>query len=301
MSDDADRRPPQGRADPPLAGLPPRFSWPMRIFLGFLLLDIVFHSYVAVTPYREWCEELGIETTPAKGLPSPEKCRELEASASDTDPTPVEDRVWEAFDSAWDFFKPWPSAQTRRKMNGWPDRGKYVVCWLTTRLDFLNNLIRFDQSWPMFSPNVGTWDFYIRVELVYEMPDRLGLLAGGLGRVHEEVSKEYVSNVAYPEDLTRYQSLRFFTEKVLQYETKLEKDYEARYGYFNLIATRRRSNDRGWRLKSIFIYKKVVEYPKPGEDPVSILRAQQGPAFWKDVSPDWEYEVKRRKVWRLKD
>src|SRR5262245_15088387 len=124
MSDAADRQPPVGQASslpssgrleacPTTAGSPPRFSWPMRIFLGFLLFDIVFHSFAVLTPYQDWCEKLGIETKPKKGLPTPEELRELELAASDTNPAPVEDRVWEAFDSAWDFFKPWPSANTR--------------------------------------------------------------------------------------------------------------------------------------------------------------------------------------------
>src|SRR5262245_17680991 len=126
MPDTVDHRPLQGQTPPaqgpadllPTAGPPPRFGWPMRIFLGFLLLDIVFHSYAALTPYRDWCEDLGIETRPTRGLPSPERCRELAVNTSETNPAPVEDRVWEAFDAAWDFFKPWPSAQTRRKMRG---------------------------------------------------------------------------------------------------------------------------------------------------------------------------------------
>ncbi|HKB42281.1 MAG TPA: hypothetical protein VKD72_37990, partial [Gemmataceae bacterium] len=197
---------------------------------------------------------------------------------------PVAERVWESADSVWTYFKPWPSEKTRRKLHGWTDSGKFAVCWLTTRLNFFNALVRFDQTWTMFSPNVGKWDHSIRVE-----------------RVFQDGTREIVRNVAYPEDLTRYDSMRFITEKVLQYQTKLERDDDARLGYCNLIAHRRPANDRGSPLTTIFLYKRKVHYPEPGADAMETLRSQSGPGFWEGVKPFYEYDVKTRNGWKLND
>src|SRR5262249_22300955 len=146
--------------------------------------------------------ELGVDYYPRR-LPTAEERRELAGKAGDDDPDPVGDRVWESADSAWGFFRPWPSEKARHRMQSWPDRGRSAVCWFTTRLNFLNNLVRFDQRWKMFAPDVGKWDYFVRARLRF---------ADG--------AEEVVRNEAYPEDLTGYDSLRFFTEKpALQLQT----------------------------------------------------------------------------------
>ncbi len=383
MSDTADPRPSPTSAAPPQAAAPPRFSWPMRIFLGFLVFDMVFHSLVSsLTPYLEWCQELGIQRMPTGALPSAAERRELVANASElarlgarlespddilirqldltagngliveevaedsaaetaglrvhdvlefdgkavpntvggfarllatvkentpihvlvlrrgkretlkgltlpqAEPPPVDavaERVWEATDSLWYFFRPWPSARTRRKIDGWTGSVKFVLCWVTTRIGFINEVIRFDQRWTMFSPNVSRGEYVVRIRLVFA--DR---------------SEEVVPTLSYPEDLTRYDSMRFLTEKVLEYESKLWKDPDLRRGYCNLIAHRRPTNDRGSPLVTIFLHAVQVRYPKPGEDAEAVFRAQNGPPDWRNPSNAfYEYDVKARKGYRL--
>src|SRR5712691_4967839 len=93
---------------------PPRFCWPMRIVLGFLVFDMIFHSFAVLTSADEWGKELGVRRFP-KALPTAEERRQLAETTSKDNPDPVGDSVWEAVDSVWAFFKPWPSAKTRHK------------------------------------------------------------------------------------------------------------------------------------------------------------------------------------------
>src|SRR5438046_2419749 len=119
MPDSADHQPPgeltppaQDSANPPQPPAPPpRFSWPMRIFLGFLLFDMVFQSFAVLLPIDTWCEALSVDDFPLR-LPTTAQRLELAAQASDKAPDPVGDRVWESVDSVWDFLKPWPSKET---------------------------------------------------------------------------------------------------------------------------------------------------------------------------------------------
>src|SRR3954453_9392642 len=134
---DAAPPPPLSLTDRPQTASPPRFCWPMRIFLGFLVFDMVFHSFAALTPVDDWCKDLGMRRFPDP-LPTAEERRKPAEKTRDDKPDPV---------SVWDYFKPWPSQQTRRKIEGWGDRRRFAVCWLTTRLGFLNRLVRFDQGW----------------------------------------------------------------------------------------------------------------------------------------------------------
>src|SRR5436305_9698214 len=70
--------------DRPQVAAPPRFCWPMRIFLGFLVFDMVFHSFAALTPADDWCKELGLRRFP-DGLPSAEERRKLAEKSSTQD------------------------------------------------------------------------------------------------------------------------------------------------------------------------------------------------------------------------
>src|SRR5690349_21508835 len=99
MSDAAPRAP-QSPSDQTQTASPPRFCWPMRIFLGFLVFDMIFHSFAVLTPVDDWCKELGVRRFP-EALPTPEERRTLAEKISDDNPDPVGDSVWEAVDSVW--------------------------------------------------------------------------------------------------------------------------------------------------------------------------------------------------------
>src|SRR5262245_50843936 len=65
------------------------------------------------------------------------------------------------------FLNPWPRQQTREYLDNWPARGKYALAWLSSRLEFVENLVGFNQEWPMFSPNVGRYQRIARATLIY--------------------------------------------------------------------------------------------------------------------------------------
>jgi hypothetical protein len=276
----------------------------MRCLLAFLLTHIVGHSIISLLPYRDWADDLDLDTRPRR-LPTWEERQELSASASADNPDPVTERVMVSCDSVWEFFRPWPSAEVRktltkraaerREVEGegeggrpawvgdWNDRGKFVVSWVGTRLRFQERVLGFDQSWTMFSPNVGKGDWVVRSRLLY---------ADGTDLV--------VHSLADPEDLTRYRTLRLLSEKVLQYSLKMHKDGDRRLGYCNLLAHRHPANGDGSPLVTIHLIQVGYDYPSPGEDIAAELAAQNGPPDWEKTDPFFEYDVRSRKGRDLK-
>src|SRR5262249_18284207 len=85
--------------------VPPRFSWPMRFFLGFLLFDMAFRGFAVLAPTKDWCEDLEIRQFP-EALPTAEERSKLAQKTSAENPDPVGDAVWESLDSAWYYFRP---------------------------------------------------------------------------------------------------------------------------------------------------------------------------------------------------
>jgi hypothetical protein len=256
-------------ASPPAAR--PRFSWPMRLFLGFIVFDMVFHSLAVLTPYRDWCKELDIETFPEE-LPTVKEMTDLADDPNNDHPSPATDRLMDSFDSAWTFFRPWPSSKTRRKLHTWNEGGKFVICWLTTRLGFLEQVVGFEQKWTMFSPSVGKGDTLVRARLVY---------ADGSVRL--------VRTEADPQDLTHYS--HWFKEKVLEYSTKLVEDNDARLGFCNLLANRYPLSDHGAELLRIYLIKVYIPYPDPDEEDVAkFMRQYNGPPRWENKKPFWVYD-----------
>jgi hypothetical protein len=258
----------EGVAAPPARA---RFGWPMRIFLTFIVFDMVFHSLAVLTPHKDWCKDLGMKEFP-EPLPTVEEMRELADKTNEDGPDPVADRVLDSFDSLWEYFKPWPSSRTRKKIRSLDDAGKYTLCWLTTRLGFMEQLVRFEQRWTMFSPNVGKYDTAVRAKLVY---------ADGSARFHR--------TEADPEDLTNYS--HWFKEKVLEYSTKLANDSDARLGYCNLLAHRYPKNEHGSPLVRIYLIKVRINYPPPDEEDIAgFMRRQNGPPGWEQKKPFYEYD-----------
>src|SRR5258708_3357687 len=96
---------------PPTAALEarrasPRFRWPTRLVLGFLLFDIIVHSCLSLWGYRDGMEEQEIARFPRR-WPTLQ-----EIHANDAVDPPAE-RVGRSFDSVWDYFRPWPDKKTR--------------------------------------------------------------------------------------------------------------------------------------------------------------------------------------------
>jgi hypothetical protein len=260
----------------------PRFSWPLRVFLFLVVFDMIYHSLAALLPYKDLCKELDMPAFP-KALPTRAEMRELAAKGSPGTTDPVGERLMETADSLWEYFRPWPSAATRKKMSGVGDGLKFAYCWLSSRVGFFEQLVRFEQRWTMFSPNVVTDDFLARAKLVYR-----------------DGSVAFRRTSADPEDLTRY--AHWFKEKVLEYETKLDYDPEARLGWCNLLAHRYPRSPGGAPLDKIYLIRVKVLYPAPDEEDIEgFMRRQSEDTAWKKKAPFWEYEVATRKGKRLAD
>jgi hypothetical protein len=251
---------------------PPRFRWPMRIFLSFLIFDMVFHSLAVLTPYRDWLrDDFKLDRLP-KRLPTLEEIGKLEEETGPAQPSSVSESILDSFDSVWEFLKPWPDRETRKKLTTWDNKGKFVLCWLTSRLDFLENVVGIPQRWTMFSPNAHKGATVARIRLQFE-----------------DGSLKDVRLHADPEDLTHYS--HWFEEKILDYELKVHHDYDSRLGYCNYLKHQFKQNQRGSPLEKIYIYKIKYRYPDPDEDAAAVLCAQNGPPNWDRAGPDFVYDV----------
>jgi hypothetical protein len=239
---------------PVLAGPPPRFSWPLRLLLCYLVTNIVFRSLVVLLPWTDWCQELDMERTP-RALPTQAEMADLAKNTGDAD-LAVEE-VFRAFDDVWVFLRPWPGRQTRAKLEDGLDWGKWSVAWLSSRFEFIECLLGFAQEWPMFSPSVSKERWLARARLTY---------ADGF--------EEIVRQNADPQDLTCYS--HWFQEKILDYELHVRANRRASssQGYCNLLAHRHRANAAGSPLVRISLYDVRIKYPAPDEDPWTVLRAQ---------------------------
>jgi hypothetical protein len=241
---------------------PTRFGWGMRLFLGVLLFEIVFRSLSVLFPWADWAgeSELDMRTMPVR-LPTQAEMAGLAEKATTERPHPVADDVMESLDSLWDYWKPWPEARTRAKMRNWTDGGKWGLCWLSSRFDFVENVIGFNQEWPMFSPGVATKKWFARARLVY---------ADG--------SDQIVRGLCDPDDLTRYS--HWFQEKILDHELKIKEGkghVDDNFGYCNLLSHRYPHNQAGSPLTRIYLFIVRYEFPPPGVDARAWLAEQTGP------------------------
>lgn len=256
----------------------------MRLFLTVILVDIVYHSFSSLTPYRDWLDDdWKLERYP-KRLPTWDEIAELTANGEGAKNSPtLAERVFESLDSTWDYFKPWPPREIRGKLVTWEDHGMYLLAWTTSRLDFFENLIGVPQRWSMFSPNASKDVTVGRVRLLF---------ADG--------TRRDVRLLADPEDLTRYS--HWLQEKVLDCELKIAgRDGDSRYGYCNYMAHQYRRNAAGSPLTAVYIYKINYRYPNPDEDAYEVLKSQSGPPNWDRDGPNWEYRVETARMRKLSD
>jgi hypothetical protein len=242
----------------------PRFSWPMRIFLSVLLFDMFFRCFAILYPWQDWRDEMKMTKRPRRFL-TPQERVEWARDATADDPHPVLDRTLLTFDSIWDFFKPWPEAKVRSHLRTPEDAGKFALCWLNTRLSFLENLIGAQQGWAMFSPGVNTCRRVNRARLRY---------ADGSERI--------VRTLGDPEDPTHFFRFGSYRVRSHQMEVTPTKDEEC-FGYCNLLRFRYAENENGSRLQQIRLYRVLIEFTPPRVDPREFLQGQM--ALLRDSTP----------------
>lgn len=265
--------------DPPAAATAPpypmRFGWGMRLFLTLLLFDMTFRSLSVLWPTADWGEQLGMRLMP---VPLPTRAE----IAQRTDMEDLEYRhsvredVFRSLDSVWEFGKPWPEPAVRERIASGRDAGRWALCWLTSRLELAENVLGFNEEWPMFSPSVSRGKRLTRARLVY---------ADGSERI--------VRGLCDPEDLTRY--AHWFQEKRLDHELKVGVGRERTndsFGYCNLLRHRYPTSDSGAELVRIYLFAVRYDFPPPDVDARAWLKAQTGPPA-SQVYPDfYRYDVK---------
>src|SRR5262249_31590900 len=153
----------------------------------------------------------------------------------------------EALDSAWDFFKPWPGPETRRKIKGTGDLARFYVVWASTRLAFLERLTGTEQGWIMFCPDVSTEHLMPRARLFY---------ADG--------EQATIKGPAEPESLTNFGPR--FDYMRLRIGQAAERGSKSCFGYCNLLRHRYPKNEAGSPLVRIRLYQATIRFPPPGVD-----------------------------------
>jgi hypothetical protein len=267
-------------ADPKTATpYPTRFGWGMRLFLAVLLFDMIFRSFSVMWPWGDWAKDLDMQTMPRR-LPTRAELAELPLESSVDNPAPLQEEVMLTLDSVWVYFKPWPEPQTRARLHTWNDSGRWALAWMTTRLEFIENVIGINEEWPMFSPSVGRRKWLARARLVY---------ADG--------SEEIVRGKCDPEDLTNYS--HWWEEKVLDHELKVREGGESKardsFGYCNLLSHRYSRNASGSELRRIYLYLVRYDLPPPGVDARQWLKEQTGPPSEQQYQPFYSFDVSTRK------
>jgi len=269
--------------DPPPPTVKPRFSWPMRIFLSLFLFHMVFRSLTVMFPWKDWCDELEMDRHPRPRFATPAERAKMRPS--DEKPYPLLEDFRESFEGVWVYQRPWPGPKTRPHLQSADDWGKFALCWLTSRLDFVENVLGINHEWPMFQPSTSKGCTLARARLYY---------ADG--------STYTVRLTADPRDLTNYS--HWFQEKILDYELHVRKG-EGRVndctGYCNLLAHWHPHNEEGSPLVKISLFGVRYEYPTPDDDPLEHWRQQTGPPDDQIRPVFFEYDVAKRKGEAVKE
>jgi hypothetical protein len=227
-------------SDTPTPERPWRFSWPLRLVIGFVLFEMTFQSLTVLVPWEKWAEELGVDDLPKTMPPR----QEFSAKAG------------ESMRSLSEYLVPWPSAEVQPRLTTWEARGKFAFVWLATRLDFYENLVGLDEHWTMFSPGVSNAKTISRARLIF---------ADG--------SEQLVRPAMDPVDLTHFE--HWFEGKVIAHEMKVRDErYRPCLGWCNLLAHRYGHNEAGSPLWRIVLYEVRYNYPPPGADAQAFLHDQ---------------------------
>lgn len=271
----------------------------MRIFLCLLLFDMIFRSFSVLYPWNDWVGELKMRKLPLRFATREERQRLANQDTPDHS-NPVQEDDWEALLSLGEFMLPWPSTQTAQHLDSPSALGKYTLAWLASRLGLFENLVGFNNEWPMFSPNVSRRKTLTRSRLFY---------ADGTERI--------VRIHGDPVDLNAYS--HWNEEKVLDHELKVcdDESYESEsFAWCNLLAHRYKSNPKGSPLLRIRLFEIKYKLAPPGVDyrswyleqmrltPDHLPSEPPGPdeeTTWQTYPDYYEFNVLARTGRRLKE
>lgn len=259
--------------------VPTRFSWPMRIFLGFYLFYMVFSCLAtSVVNVLRWKADYKMETIPL-ALPSTQEIEDIRAGVHPDGWTSVEQRYQASFASLGRFFVPGMDPNLKQDLQSPIDYVKIPLLWLESRLLFTGELIGIGQRWMMFSNFVTEYKLP-RFELVYE----------------DGSKKAHRSECDPPEDLLQPVYPFWFNEKLLRpcYDTLTHP--ETRLGYFNFLQHKYQVNEAGSRLAHISLYEATYYFLPIGEEPKEWYQQQSGPPADQIRGPLWNYDVQTNEI-----
>lgn len=264
-----------GTCPPPY---PTRFGWGMRLFLALLLFDIIFRSFSIMIPWGAWAEELDITIRPRR-LPTRAEFAEMHAAEDSGELDPTVDDLSKVADSMWEFWRPWPEPSARLKIRTWGDGGKWTLVWVTSRLELVENVLGFNEEWPMFSPNVGRRRHITRARMTYD-----------------DGTERIVRSRGDPEDLTHYS--HWFEEKILDHELKIREGRNRAldsWGFCHLLRHRHATNDAGAALAKIHLFVVRYDLPPPTADAREWLADQNGPPSNQVYADFYVFDAKTNK------
>jgi hypothetical protein len=196
---------------------------------------------------REWCAQFGIEELPPP-LPSPAERSALRANVGPDNPAPVRAAWLRTAGSMVDYLKPWPSSETRAKIESPLDGVKSVACWIHGRLLFVERLAGVTEDWNLYAPGVRTAIGHVRARLTFsDGTDAVLLLS------------------AEPADYTHFN--HWFEDKINNYDGMvMYGDAQSCWGYCNQLAHRYAQNPSGAALVRIVLFKVALRLAPPGVD-----------------------------------
>jgi hypothetical protein len=245
-------------SDEQSALLPRRFGWPMRLFLSVCLLHIFGSSLMStLMPYKQWAKDLNMPVRPL-ALPTKTERQSIADRTHAEGYTSSAQRYGATARSVGRFYLPWPEATTTEQIHSATDAGRYTAVWFISRMDVIGRILGFEQTWPMFSPDVATSAEVTRFRLIFQDGTQ------HIQRLECDPEK-------------RQQFHRWFAEKRQQIHQLSATDQDARHGLCLMLAHRYAHNDQGAALKRIEVFKVVIQFAPPDVDPTQWYTAQSKP------------------------
>jgi hypothetical protein len=115
--------------------------------------------------------------------------------------------------------------------------------------------------------------------------------------VYDDGSERIVRNLGDPDDLTHFS--HWFQEKHLQVQLKVNRDWEARFGFCHMLAHRFPTSDRGASLSHVDVFTVRYDFPPPDANAHDFLAAQTGPPPDRVEPAFWRYDARSRTGSRL--
>jgi hypothetical protein len=259
---------------------PMRFSWPMRIFLAYFLIDMVMLSFLPLTPYVAWMERFSIATAPDEPMPSPAEIGSLLRNEPSGEHHSLTQRTLKAATDVTTYYVPKPKNSTEKEFQTPSDYGQFIVAWIASRLRFTSRLVGVNQGWPMYTPGVAKSDTIGRLRLVF---------ADGSTEIHRSSGD--------PKDLTQFS--RWWNKRPLQFAVQLGRSDDARRGYSHWIANLHPTNPLGSELVRIEVFTVEIRFPGPYDDIYEFFASQNTPLADDKSEPVWVYDVATKSGRRL--